>query len=97
MFTTTAESHMYGVPSIPLGYQSLSETHLGVASSPWYSPMSSIRILLGSSLTITKQFDPSSQYQAGPSSYHLMHLLYTRLPAYGEKYAQSSYPPFSRG
>jgi len=88
---------LYGVLSIPLGYQYLFGTHSGVASSPWSSPMSSIGILHGSSLTDTEQPDPSSQYQAGSSGYRPMYLLYIGLPPYGEQYAQSPYPPFSRG
>ena len=80
MFTTTPKSHLYGVPSIPPGYQSLSGTHSGVASSPWSSSMSSTGILSGSSLTDTEQLDPSSQYQASSSGYRPMYLLYTGLP-----------------
>jgi len=53
MFTTTPESYLYGASSVPSGYQSLSGTHSGVASSPWSSPMSSTGILSGSSLTNT--------------------------------------------
>jgi hypothetical protein len=67
MFSTTPESHLYGESSIPVGYQSLSGTHSGVASTPWSSPMSSTRILPGSSLMGTQQFDPAYQYQAGQS------------------------------
>lgn len=96
MFTTTPESHLYAGPSIPLGYHSLSGTHSSVSSSPWSSPMLATRILFGSSLTDTEQFDPSSQYQASPSGYHPMYPLDTGLPQYGEQYAQSSYSPYSR-
>ena len=59
--------------------------------------MSSTRILFGSSLKDTEKLDPSSQYQAGSSSYHPMYPVYTRLPTYGEQYAQSPYPPFTGG
>jgi len=59
--------------------------------------MSSIGILPGSLLMDTEHFDPSSQYQVSPSSYHPMYPLYIGLPPYGEQYAQSSYPPFSGG
>ncbi len=97
MFTTTLESHIYGGVSIPLGYQSLSRTHSGVSSSPWSSPMSYIGILPGSSLTDIEQFDPSIQYQDGPSSYHPMYPLNTVLPPYGEQCAQSTYSPYSGG
>lgn len=97
MFTTTLESHLYGVPSVSLGYQSLSRSHSGVASSPWSSPMSSTGILYGPSLMDIEQLDLSSQYQVGSSSYHLMYPLYIRLPPYGEQYAQSPYPPFFGG
>lgn len=97
MFTTTPKSHMYGAPSVPLGYQSLSGTHSGVSSSPWSSSMSSTRILTGSSLTDIEQFDPSSQYQAGPSGYRPMYPINTRLPLYGEQYVQYSYSPYSGG
>ena len=83
MFTTIPESHLYGGLSVPLGYQSLSGTHSGVSSSPWSSPMSSIGILLGSSPTHTEQFDPSSQYQDGPTGYYPMYPLNTGLPPYG--------------
>lgn len=84
MFNITPESHLYGGSSIPLGYQSLYRTHSIVSSSPWYSPISSKGILPCSSLTDTERFDPSSQYQAGPSSYHPMYPLNTGLPPYGE-------------
>lgn len=97
MFTMTLESHLYGVSFIPLGYQYLFGTHSVVAYSPWSSPMSSTRILFGSSVTDTEQLDPSFQYQVGSYGCPLMYLIYTRLPRYGEKYAQSPYPPFSRG
>lgn len=59
MFSTTLELYLYGESSIPIGYQSLSRTHLGVASTPWSSPISSIGIILGSSLMGTQQFDPA--------------------------------------
>ena len=97
MFTTTPESHLYGGSSVPLGYQSLSGTHSGVSSSPCSSPMLSTGILPGSSLTDTEQFDPSSQYQDGPSGYHPVYPLNTGLPPYGEKYTQSAYSSYSRG
>ena len=45
MFSTTPESHLYGESSILVGYQSLSRTHSGVASTPWSSLMFSTRIL----------------------------------------------------
>lgn len=93
----THESHLYGVPSISSSYQYLLGTHSGVASSPWSSLMSSIRILFGSSFTSTEQLDPSSSYQASSFGYHPMYLLYTRLPPYREQYAHSPYPPFSGG
>ena len=83
--------------SIPSGYQYFSGTHLGVASSPWSSPMSSTRILSGSSLMDTEQRDPSSSYQASSSGYRPMYFLYTGLPPYGEQCAHSPYPPFSGG
>ncbi len=67
MFSTTLESHLYGEPSILVGYQYLFGTHLGVFSTQWSSPMSSTRILPGSSLTGTQQFDPVYQYQARKS------------------------------
>jgi len=59
--------------------------------------MLSIGILPGSSLTDTGQFDPSSQYQAGPSGYHPMYPLNTRVPPYGEQHDQSAYSPYSGG
>lgn len=97
MFTTTPESHLYVGLFIPLCYKSLSRTHSSVSSSPWSSPMSYTRILPGSSLTDIEQFDPSSQYEAGPSGYCPMYPLYTGLPPYGEKYSQIAYPPFYGG
>ena len=97
MFTMTPKSHLYGVLSVPMGYQYLSGTHLGVASSPWSSTMSSTGILSGSSLMDIEQLDPSSSHQAGSSGYHPMYLLHTGLPPYGEQYAYSPYPPYSRG
>ena len=54
MFSTTPESHLYGESSILIGYQSLSGTHSGVASTPWSSLMSSTGILPGSSLMGTQ-------------------------------------------
>jgi len=82
MFTTTLESHFYVVPSIPSGYQYLSGTHSGVASSPWSSPMSSSGILSGSSFTGTEQLDPSSSHQDVSYGYHPMYPLNTGLPLY---------------
>ena len=97
MFTTTLESHLYGVLSIPSGYQSLSGTHSGVSFSPWSSLMSSTGILSGSSLTDTEQLNASSSHQAGSSGYRLMCPLYTGLPPYEEQYIDSPYPPFYGG
>lgn len=68
MFSTTPESHLYGEFSILVGYQSLSGTHSGVASTPWSSPMSSTGILPGSAFMGTQQFDPAYQYQTRKSS-----------------------------
>ena len=65
MFSTTPELHLYGESSILVGYQSLSGTHSRLSSTPWLSPMSSTRILPGSSLMGTQQFDPTYQYQVG--------------------------------
>ena len=59
--------------------------------------MSSTGILFGSSFMGTEQMNPSSSYQVGSSSYHLMYSLNTRLPPYGEQYAYSPYPPYSGG
>lgn len=64
MFATSPETHLYGGSSLPLGYQSLSSTFSGVASSPWTCPMSSsFGILYGTSLMNTTQstLSPPSQ------------------------------------
>jgi len=46
----------------------------------------------------TQQFHPAYQYQVGQSCQQRpMYPLNTGLPPYGEKYAYSPYPPYSRG
>ena len=73
MFVTSPETHLYGGPSIPLGYHSLSGTFSGVASIPWTYPMSSnSRIVSRTSLMNATNFAPlhsaipTIEKQSGP-------------------------------
>jgi len=98
MFYTTFELHLYGESSIMVGYQSLSGTHSEVSSTPLSSPMSSTRILPGSSLMGTQQFDSAYRYKVGQSGQQRpMCPLNTGLPPYEEKYAYSPCPLYSVG
>ena len=45
MFSTTLEEHLYGGPSVSMGYQALNGTYSGVSSNSWNSPMSSFGII----------------------------------------------------
>lgn len=60
--------------------------------------MSSTGTLPGSSPMGTQHFDPTHQYQTGKSSQQRpIYPLNTGLPPYGEQFAFSLYPPYSRG
>lgn len=91
MFTTSPESHLYGGPSVPPGYQYLSRTFSGASLNPWSSPMSLSGILSSSSLVSTKQIDPlftsSVQYQVGSISYSPWRLVIPhKLPSHIPKF-----------
>jgi len=51
MFVNSPETHLYGVLSVPLVYQSLSQTFFRASTSPYTSPLSSSsRMSSGTSL-----------------------------------------------
>ena len=101
MFTTSPESHLYGGPSVPPGYQSLSRTFSGASSNPWTSPMSSSSTTSGKYIVIIEWLDPlytsSGKYQAGPFGYIPSSTILTGLPTFGEQYFPSYYTPHIGG
>jgi len=102
MFVTSPETHLYGGPSVPPDYQSLSGTFSGVASSPWTSPMSSNSgIMYGTSLMNATQSDshppstPIIKQQVGPYISRQISPQQPNPPYVGYPPSRSQFPPSS--
>ena len=101
MFKTSPKSYFHGGPLFPSGYKSLSRIFSGASSNPWTLPMSSSGILTGNPIVSTERLDylytSSGKYQASPSGSIPLSTISTGLPAFGEQYFLSYYPPHAGG
>ena len=101
MFTTSPESYFYGGPMVPSGNKPLSGIFSSILSRPLSLPMSSPDILSSNPIISTEWLESlytsSGKYQASPSRSIPSSTISTRLPAFGEKYFLSYYPPHIGG
>jgi len=97
MFLTLSETHLYGFPSIPPSYQSLSGTFYGAMTNPWtstspssYGISSVTPVMIASQLVVSIAPQPYLEQQYGPNVNGMGHLQqppppYTRYPPPGGK------------